>query len=31
LEMLCEASGAGDAWFDLRSLRLTRLTDPGRD
>jgi spore coat protein H len=31
LEMLCEASGAGDAWFDLQSLRLTRLTDPGRD
>ena len=31
LEILCEASGAGEAWFDLRSLRLTRLTDPGRD
>jgi hypothetical protein len=31
LEILCEASGAGEAWFDLPSLRLTRLTDPGRD
>ncbi len=31
LEILCEASGAGEAWFDLQSLRLTRLTDPGRD
>ena len=31
LEMRCEASGEGEAWFDLRSLRLTRLTDPGRD
>ena len=31
LELLCEASGGGEAWFDLQSLRLTRLTDPGRD
>ncbi|MEY2408035.1 MAG: spore coat protein [Verrucomicrobiota bacterium] len=31
LELLCEASGAGAVLFDLHSLRLTRLTDPGRD
>ena len=31
LEILCEASGAGEASFDLQSLRLTRLTDPGRN
>ena len=31
LEIRCEASGDGEASFDLRSLRLTRLTDPGRD
>lgn len=31
VEILCEAAGAGEAWFDLRSLRLTRLSDPGRD
>ena len=31
LEILCEASGPGEAWFDLQSLRLTRLSDPGRD
>ena len=30
LEIFCEASGAGEAWFDLPSLKLTRLTDPGR-
>ena len=31
LEILCEVSGFGEVWFDLPSLRLTRLTDPGRD
>ena len=31
LEILCEAAGVGEAWFDLQSLRLTRLSDPGRD
>jgi spore coat protein H len=31
VEILCEASGDGEAWFDLQSLKLTRLTDPGRD
>lgn len=31
LELRCEASGAGEASFDLSSLRVTRLTDPGRD
>ncbi len=31
LEILCEASGNGEAWFDLQSLRLMKLTDPGRD
>jgi hypothetical protein len=31
LEILCEASGAGEAWFDLPSLQLTRLNDPGRN
>ena len=31
LEIFCEASGAGEAWFDLPSLKLTRLSDPGRD
>ena len=31
LEILCEASGPGEAWFDLQSLRLTRLSDSGRD
>jgi spore coat protein H len=31
LEIRCEASGDGEASFDLSSLRLTRLTDPGRD
>ncbi len=30
LELFCEASGVGEAEFDLRSLKLTRLTDPGR-
>jgi hypothetical protein len=30
LEIHCEAGGAGEAWFDLPSLKLTRLTDPGR-
>jgi hypothetical protein len=30
LEIFCEASGGGEAWFDSASLRLTRLTDPGR-
>ncbi len=30
LEIFCEASGAGEAWFDLPSLKLTRLSDPGR-
>jgi len=30
LEILCEASGHGEAEFDLKSLKLTRLTDPGR-
>ena len=30
LEIFFEASGAGDAWFDLTSLKLTLLTDPGR-
>ena len=31
LEILCEAAGFGEVWFDLQALRLTRLTDPGRD
>ena len=31
LEIHCEASGAGEVQFDLRSLRLTRWTDPGRE
>jgi hypothetical protein len=31
LEIFCEASGDGEAWFDLQSLRVTRLTDPGRN
>ena len=31
VEILCEASGHGEAWFDLPSLKLTRLTDPGRE
>ncbi len=30
LEIYCEATGAGEAWFDPLSLKLTRLTDPGR-
>jgi len=30
LEIICEASGTGEAWFELPSLKLTRLTDPGR-
>jgi hypothetical protein len=30
LEIFCEASGAGETWFELPSLKLTRLTDPGR-
>lgn len=30
LEIFCEAAGAGEAWFDPASLKLTRLTDPGR-
>jgi len=30
LEIFCEAAGAGEAWFDRASLKLTRLTDPGR-
>jgi hypothetical protein len=30
VEILCEASGPGEASFDLPSLKLTRLTDPGR-
>lgn len=30
LEIFCEASGDGEAWFDRASLNLTRLTDPGR-
>jgi hypothetical protein len=29
VEILCEASGPGEAWFDLPTLKLTRLTDPG--
>ena len=31
VEIHCEASGAGEASFDLQTLKLTRLTDPGRD
>jgi hypothetical protein len=31
VEILCEASGPGEAWFDLPTLKLTRLTDPGRE
>ena len=31
LEILCESSGDGQSWFDLQSLKLTRLTDPGRN
>jgi len=31
VEILCEASGHGEAWFDLQALKLTRLTDPGRE
>ena len=31
LELHCEAAGLGEAGFDLRSLRLTRWTDPGRE
>lgn len=30
LEVFCEAAGAGEAWFEEASLKLTRLTDPGR-
>jgi spore coat protein H len=30
LEIFCEVSGVGEAWFDRRSLKLTRITDPGR-
>jgi hypothetical protein len=30
LEIYCEAAGAGEAWFDPASLKLTRRTDPGR-
>jgi len=30
LEISCEASGAGEAWFDPATLKLTRLSDPGR-
>lgn len=31
LELRGEATGRGEAWFDLSSLRLTRVTDPGRE
>jgi hypothetical protein len=31
VEILCEASGQGEAQFELPTLRLTRLTDPGRE
>lgn len=31
VEVLCETSGPGEGWFDLTSLQLTRLTDPGRE
>jgi spore coat protein H len=30
LDIICEASGTGEAWFDKESLKLTRITDPGR-
>jgi len=30
VEVFCEASGTGEAWFELPSLKLTRLSDPGR-
>ncbi len=30
LEIFCEATGPGEVWFDSSSLKLTRLTDPGR-
>lgn len=30
LEIFCEATGTGETWFDPASLKLTRLTDPGR-
>jgi spore coat protein H len=30
LDIWCEASGTGEAWFDKASLKLTRITDPGR-
>jgi hypothetical protein len=31
VEIVCEASGPGEVQFELSTLRLTRLTDPGRD
>ena len=31
VEILCEASGPGEVWFDRPTLKLTRLTDPGRE
>lgn len=31
VEILCEASSPGEAQFDLSTLKLTRLTDPGRE
>lgn len=31
VEILCEASGPGETQFDLSTLKLTRLTDPGRE
>jgi hypothetical protein len=31
VDILCEASGPGEVWFDLPTLKLTRLTDPGRE
>jgi hypothetical protein len=30
LEIFCEVSGFGEAWFERASLKLTRITDPGR-
>ena len=30
LEIFCEATGDGEVWLDPASLKLTRLTDPGR-
>lgn len=30
LDIICEAFGNGEAWFDKASLKLTRITDPGR-